>query len=89
MYGHIATATGWTFIEIDQLTLWEVTELFSYWQNHPPTHILVGAYLSGGKKLSSTKRRQTAGHPKFDELTHAVALAGGTLNNVLPAPYKV
>jgi hypothetical protein len=66
-----------------------VTDLFGYWQDYPPTHILVGAYLSGGKKRSTPQPAKTSGKARFDELTQAVASAGGALNNVLPAPYKV
>jgi hypothetical protein len=31
------------------MTLFDVEELTAYWAEHPPVHILVGAYLSVGK----------------------------------------
>lgn len=67
----------------------------SYWQDHPPTHVLVGAYLMAGDK-SRTKRRQaksaigSAANSKsnFDELARQVAFAGGISSNKLPAAYR-
>ena len=42
----IATTTGWTWDYIGQnLTLPRVYALMEYWRKHPPTHILVAAYL--------------------------------------------
>jgi hypothetical protein len=66
-----------------------VSDLFGYWRDYPPTHILAGAYLFGGKKTSSFKSRKVSGRTSFDELTQAVASAGGAVNNVLPAIYKL
>ena len=65
-----------------------MTDLFGYWQDYPPVHILVSAYLAGGKKNSSFKSRKTSSKTSFDELTHAVASAGGAVNSQLPAIYK-
>ena len=31
------------------MTLFDVEELTAYWAEHPPVHILVGAYLGAGK----------------------------------------
>jgi hypothetical protein len=81
LYGHIATATGWTFAEIDQLTLWEVNELFDYWQDHPPTHVLVGAYLLKGQKHQRSSRGQ------LDELSRLVGSFGGLVGKKLPPAY--
>ena len=96
MYGHIATATGWTLRQIDQLTLWDVHDLFDYWQDYPPTHVLVAAYLMGGSKGRSSKRHRgnndgdTSGNTSnnFDELAHEVAFAGGSVNKKLPDIYR-
>jgi len=88
VYGHTATATGWTFSQIDQLTLWDLNDLFEYWQDYPPTHVLVTAYLTAGNKnRSSTRKRQSRGD-KFEELTQAVATAGGGTTRKLPEVYK-
>jgi hypothetical protein len=59
----------------------------AYWQDYPPTHVLVGAYLMGGKKSSNGKTRWQA-QSKFGELTQAVSLAGGSVINKLPQFYK-
>jgi len=67
--------------------LWEANELFDYWQDYPPTHVLVAAYLTGGKK-SSTARSRTRGNSSFNELTQAVHSAGGNASRKLPAVYK-
>jgi hypothetical protein len=37
------------------MTLLQVEELASYWAEHPPLHLLVGAYLGIGK---DTQKRQ-------------------------------
>jgi hypothetical protein len=45
LYAHIATTTGWTYGEIDGLTLPQVVELKTYWRENPPVHQLVAAYM--------------------------------------------
>ena len=87
MFGHVATATGWTFFEIEQLTLWELNDLMAYWKDYPPPHVLVGAYLMSGKKSSAGKVRRQ-GPSNFDELTQAVSFAGGSVTQKLPHCYK-
>jgi hypothetical protein len=67
--------------------LWELNDLMAYWIDYPPTHVLVAAYLMGGKRKTTGKARNfTDGH--FNELTQAVSLAGGTLTKKLPQFYK-
>jgi hypothetical protein len=87
IYGHIATATGWTFREIDALTMWDVNDLFEYWQESPPTHVLVAAYLLSDKKRprGKGKRGQTSA---FEELATAVQLVGGGVRGKLPEIYR-
>lgn len=87
VYGHIATATGWTFPEIDQLTLWEANDLFSYWQDYPPTHVLVAAYLLPEKRRS-TGAEKGAGSKSMEEMRRAVEMAGGSFKGPLPAIYR-
>jgi hypothetical protein len=87
VFGHVATATGWTLHEIEQLTLWELNDLMAYWKDYPPTHVLVAAHLIGGKKSSVSKTRRQ-GQSNFDELTQAVSLAGGNVTKKLPHFYK-
>lgn len=86
MYGHLATATGWTFLEIDRLTLWDISDLFDYWQDYPPTHILVAAYLNSGKKRSPIS--STIPATNWAELAQAIVFAGGSTNKKLPQVYK-
>ncbi|HWX56670.1 MAG TPA: hypothetical protein VN176_18960 [Verrucomicrobiae bacterium] len=89
MYGHIATATGWTFAAIDALTLWDVGDLFEYWQECPPTHVLVAAYLLGDKKLTRGKAKGGQPGAALDELANAVQLAGGGVKGKLPGRYRI
>ncbi len=82
--------------EIEQLTLWDLNELMSYWRDYPPIHVLVAAYLTGGSKQSSSKHRQsklgarTKGNAdfNFNDLAREVAFAGGTVTNKLPEIYR-
>jgi hypothetical protein len=73
--------------EIEQLTLWELNDLMVYWKDYPPTHVLVAAYLMGGKKSSAGKARRQ-GQSNFGELTQAVLFAGGSTSKKLPQFYK-
>jgi hypothetical protein len=59
----------------------------AYWKDYPPTHVLVAAYLMGGKKSSPGKARRQ-GQSNFGELTQAVSFAGGTSTKKLPQFYK-
>jgi hypothetical protein len=73
--------------EIEQLTLWELNDLMSYWKDYPPTHVLVAAYLMGGKRKTTGKIRNfTDG--SFNELTQAISFAGGSVRQKLPQLYK-
>lgn len=42
-------ATGWTWDDVDRLTLPRYEALTRYWRKWPPVHILVGAYFGMGK----------------------------------------
>ena len=69
--------------EIEQLTLWEVNDLMSYWADYPPTHVLVGAYLMKGPKRSRRSERTD-----FDELSQAIGSVGGSSKGKLPEIYR-
>jgi hypothetical protein len=43
------------------MTLLQVEELATYWAQHPPTHLLVAAYLGVGKDGRPPTRRESAG----------------------------
>lgn len=73
---------------IDRLTLWEVNDLFEYWQAHPPVHVLVAAYLTAGNKGRPSLKRRSSKNGKLEELSLAVASAGGKTSNKLPEVYK-
>lgn len=55
LYGLLATACGYSYPEIDAMTLPAVYELLDYWREHPPVHLLIGAYL-GRRSASGTAR---------------------------------
>ena len=42
------------------MTLFEVAELTSYWAEHPPLHLLVGAYLGLGNDARMQTSRKSA-----------------------------
>lgn len=73
--------------EIEQLTLWELNDLMAYWKDYPPTHVLVAAYLMGGKRTSTGKARKR-GDRDFAEISRAVSSAGGSVIKKLPPIYK-
>jgi hypothetical protein len=57
----------------------------AYWQDYPPTHVLVSAYLMGGAK----RARCTANNgSKADELSYAINVVGGSSKGRLPEVYR-
>ncbi|HET9365564.1 MAG TPA: hypothetical protein VFP71_11210 [Candidatus Angelobacter sp.] len=66
----------------------EVNDLFSYWKDYPPTHILMAAFLTGGKKSLAGKTTKPINKTNFDDLTQAVVVAGGSTGTRLPPIYK-
>jgi hypothetical protein len=67
--------------------LWQVNELLDYWQDYPPTHVLVGAYLIGGRKTRAGQQ-MGGGKNRLHELRQAVVLAGGGMKGVVPKIYR-
>jgi len=61
--------------------------LFDYWQECPPTHVLVAAYLLDGRTVArgKGKRGQASG---LEELATAVHIAGGGVKGKLPGRYR-
>jgi hypothetical protein len=49
----VATATGWTLDEIQELPFRVVQELLEYWQEYPPPHIL----LRAGVRIKSRRKK--------------------------------
>jgi hypothetical protein len=68
-----------------------VNELFEYWQEYPPTHVLVAAYLLGGsdRKSGAGKRKTKRGTDNnFDQLAQFAYSAGGAVSAKLPEAYR-
>lgn len=81
----MATSTGWTFAEIDQLTLWDVNELMEYWADHPPAHVILAArYLKQGPKRRKAKVSDAA--EDIHEFKSALGFTG--IAGPLPAIYR-
>jgi len=45
LYALVATGCGYTWPEIDAMSLSAVRELLDYWSRHPPAHLLLAAAL--------------------------------------------
>jgi hypothetical protein len=45
LYALVATACGYTWAEIDAMSLSALRELLDYWSRHPPAHLLLAAAL--------------------------------------------
>jgi len=43
LYALVATACGYTWPEIDAMTLPAIGDLVAYWKLHPPAHLLLAA----------------------------------------------
>ena len=53
LYGLVATSCGYTWPEIDAMSLSAVRELLDYWSRHPPAHLLLAAALRVAPKPKS------------------------------------
>ncbi|MGH6984906.1 MAG: hypothetical protein ACREEI_11840 [Stellaceae bacterium] len=72
LYALVATSCGYTWPEIDAMSLSALRDLLDYWSRHPPAHLLLAAAL----RFTPTRKPDHAG---FADL---VALApGGVLSN--------
>jgi hypothetical protein len=70
VYGLLATACGYTYPQIDEMTMLQVYELMDYWSEYPPTHLLLRmVYKYERKKPEEISQdlsaffRQMTGHP--------------------------
>ena len=43
IYGALATGCGYVPEVIAGMTLFDVRRIFSYWENHPPVHLILAA----------------------------------------------
>lgn len=72
LYALVATACGYTWPEIDAMSLSALRDLLAYWSRHPPAHLLLAAAL----RVSPKPRPDRAG---FADL--AALAPGGVLSN--------
>jgi hypothetical protein len=49
------TACGYTPTEIDEMTLFDVIALYSYWRDHPPVHDILKAVFRIERKLEELR----------------------------------
>jgi len=62
---HVCSLTGYTWDEVGRLTLPRIRALMNYWAKHPPTHVLVAAYLGfkgGGTQAQQAPEQASALH---------------------------
>ena len=55
LYGLVATCCGYTWPEIDAMSLSALRELLDYWSRHPPAHLLLAAALRFAPKPKSAR----------------------------------
>jgi hypothetical protein len=60
-----------------------VNDLQTYWQQYPPCHVLLAAYVRGPAGL-----RQPRAGAQFEQISDAVRFAGGSFKGKLPASYR-
>lgn len=65
------------------MTLPEVEELFDYWREHPPTHILVAGYL-GYEPPKSVEQQQAEGAMGPADFARHFQATGGKVEGVGP-----
>jgi hypothetical protein len=78
LYGLLATACGYSYPVIDEMTLFQVEELTSYWVRHPPLHLLIGAHLGIGqnKEIPMNANSTRAGEPRSSEIGSMLSRIG-------------
>lgn len=50
---------GWTFQDIDELTMTDVDDVFEYWKDNPPVPMMVRAYLGIRKEKPKKASKET------------------------------
>ncbi len=74
VYAQIIAATGWTWDQVDALTIPRYRALHRYWQDFPPAHLLLRTLVG----FRGTRKTDTSPMATFDAL--AALAPGGTLN---------
>lgn len=55
----MVTVTGWTFEEIDAMSMGDAVDLFEYWRDYPPAHVILRAvYMKPGAEPQRSSRKQ-------------------------------
>lgn len=68
LYAHLSASFGWEYDVIDRtMTLSKLKAMHGYLHNHPPTHLLVAAYLNYQPELPKEEKRRRF----FDRFTGA------------------
>ncbi len=79
IYSHLITITGWTWEYIDeQMTLPRLYGLSDYWRDHPPLHILIGAFL--GVKPAGKPKTTEQQESDLNQMVADFAIAGLKMN---------
>ena len=61
IYGEVITTTGWTWEQVDELTLPQYRMLQRYWNAHPATHYSAGAIAIG---LGAQRKESELNRPR-------------------------
>lgn len=70
IYSHLAASFGWTWDYIDkEMTLPRLYEINRYFENHPPVHILLAAFM--GVKQKPTMKKEEDLDAMIAELSQA------------------
>ena len=72
----MVTATGWTFEQVDEMTLTQLNDLLEYWTDSPPLHVMVAAYFGLKPNASATKSRDQFKPATREEIEAFAAMFG-------------
>jgi hypothetical protein len=73
---NLMAAFGWTWEYVEMFDLPRYYEISSYWEKHPPLHLLVAGYF--GYNGESNRKADDAGNDQ--SLNDLVAALGGTVS---------
>src|SRR5262249_59972516 len=91
LYAALATGCGYGYRDIDAMTLAEAGEIFAYWAENPPPHLLLQAIarLLGWAPGSTATPAQSAAPTSLDDIAAAAPPGLAILRGAdpgLPAP---
>ena len=76
LYALVATSCGYTWAEVDAMSLSALRELLDYWSRHPPAHLLLAAAL----RFKSQPKSERAGFADLAALAPGGVLSTGAGN---------